>query len=122
MMVLKKVGSYKELSYGDTNDPSIFDAIGFEISNKKEICDYLKKGFVLAACAGTVSDVINPEKGIIGPPDCLTDGTWTWYADLAYYVAEYDLKLDDAFLEHMKSNLWQVPEDIDMDFDNVEME
>lgn len=121
-MKLKKVGIYKELSYGDTKDPSIYDVIGFEIQNKKEICDYLKSGLVLAACAGTVNDVINPEKGIIGPPDCLTDGTWAWYADLAYYVAEYDLKLDDAFLEHMKSNLWQVPKDIDMDFDDVEME
>jgi hypothetical protein len=122
MMILKKVGIYKELSYGEMNDPSIYDAIGSEISNKKEICDYLKSGHVLAACAGIVHDVINPEKGPICPPDCLTDGTWAWHADLAYYVAEYDLKLDDAFLEHMKVNLWQIPKDIDMDFDDVEME
>ena len=121
-MKLKKVGIYKELSYGEENDPSIFDVIGSEISNKKEICNYLKSGFVLAACAGTVSDVINPEKGIIGPPDCLTDGTWIWYADLAYYVAEYNLKPDEAFLEHMKNNSWKIPENIDIDSDNVEME
>lgn len=52
-MKLKKVGIYKELSYGDTKNPSIYDVIGSEIPNKKEICDYLKSGWEIknVACA-----------------------------------------------------------------------
>ena len=37
-MILKKVGYYKELSYGDTADPSIWDSIGVENPNKNDIC------------------------------------------------------------------------------------
>jgi len=120
-MILKKIGIYKELSYGEETDPSIFDFVGNKNPNKTKICNYLKNGTVIAACAGVVGDAINPEKGIIGSPDCLTDGTWLWYADLAYYVAEYDLKLDDEFLEHMKNNSWQIPKDIVIDFDDIEV-
>ena len=120
-MILKKVGYYKELSYGDTADPSILDSIGVENPNKNDICNYLQNGIMLAACAGVTKDVICPEKGIIGCPDSLSDGTGIWHADLIYYVKEYNLKLDDKFIEHMRLNSWQVPNDISIDYENIEV-
>ncbi|MBO4578749.1 MAG: hypothetical protein J5715_01220 [Clostridiales bacterium] len=120
-MILKKLGYYKELSYGDASDPSIMDHIHHKIENKKELCNYLRSGHILAACGGVVHDVINPDKGIIGSPDTFTDGTWIWQADLSYYVEEYDLDLGNDFIDHIKSLEWHVPQDIDIDYDNIEV-
>ena len=64
-----------------------------------KIVKYLQSGIVLAACGSVVEDIINPQNGIIGTPDDLTDGTWMWPADLSYYVERYDLKLDEEFLD-----------------------
>lgn len=120
-MILKKVGYYMELPYGDSTDPSIIDNIGAQILYKDEICNYLQNGIKLAACAGVVRDVICPEKGVIGSPDSLSDGIWIWHADLLYYVKEYGLKLNEEFVEHMKHNSWQVPKEVNFDFDNIEV-
>ncbi len=120
-MLLKKLGCYRELSYGEEHDPSIKDFIHSKIDNKKELCEYLRKGQIIAACGGVVKDVICPEKGIIGSPDDMTDGTWIWSADLAYYVEEYDLMLDSAFVSHAKKNGWDIPENIVIDPDNIEV-
>lgn len=120
-MILKKVGYYKELPYGDSTDPSIIDNIGAQIPNKDKICTYLQNGIMLAACAGVTRDAICPEKGIIGTPDSLSDGIWIWHADLSYYVKEYGLKLSEEFIEHMKLNSWLVPKDVNFDLDNIEV-
>ena len=64
--------------------------------------------------------MICPEKGIIGTPDSLTDGVWTWHADLSYYVDKYNLILDDSFLNHIKSNMGIVPQDIEIDYDDIQ--
>lgn len=119
-MYLKRLGYYKELPYGNTTDPSILDHIDKEIANKKEICKYLQSGHILAACGGIVNDVICPEKGIVGSPDSVTDGVWTWHADLAYYVDKYDLLLDESFLEYIREKSWEIPNDLDIDYDNIQ--
>ena len=109
------------MSYGDSTDPSIMDNIYTQIPNKDEICNYLQNGIMLAACAGVTRDVICPEKWVIGSPDSLSDGTWIWHADLSYYIKEYGLKLNEEFIEHMRLNSWQVPKDVNFDFDNIEI-
>ena len=53
-MILKKVGVFKELSYGEETDPSIFDYIDSNSENKTEIINYLKNGLLLAACTAVV--------------------------------------------------------------------
>jgi len=120
-MILKRQGYYKEMPHGDNADPSILDFIHKNKVYKDEICRYLRNGFVLAACGSVVKDIIHPEKGIVGSPDDLTDGTWIWPADLAYYVENYDLKLDDAFIKHMIENSWSVSDDISIDEDNLQV-
>ena len=85
------------------------------------ICEYLQKGFVLAACGEVSTDVLHPENGIAGTPDDVTDGKYIWPGDLAYYVMKYDLQLSKEFVEHMISQKWSVPDNIEIDFDNLEV-
>lgn len=120
-MVLYRQGYYREMPHADANDPSMREHIGKKISNKEEICKYLQSGMVLAACGEVVKDVLNPEKGIVGTPDDMTDGKWIWPGDLAYYVDNYDLKLDDEFINYMIEQKWSIPENIKVDYDNLEV-
>ena len=63
----------------------------------------------------------SPEKGVIGSPDDITDGTWIWPADLVYYVENYDLQLDEEFIKHMAKQSWSVPEDLIIDEDDIDV-
>ena len=120
-MILCRRGYYKEMTHADETDPSMLDYIGKGIEHKKEICKYLRNGIVLAACGEVVKDVLHPEKGIAGTPDDMTDGKWIWPGDLAYYVENYDLKLDDEFINYMIEQKWAIPETINIDYDNLEV-
>lgn len=120
-MVLKRTGFFKEMKYGEEKDPSIFASINKPVDDKALICSYLRNGYVMAACSDVVNDVVSPGNGAIGSPDDLTDGFWLWPGDLVYYVEKYDLKLDDDFVDYMKSHSWSVPQDISIDFDNLEV-
>lgn len=120
-MILKRQGYYKEMPHGDSSDPSIMNSIKGNVPEKDNICNYLTNGQILAACGRVVYDVIEPEKGIIGAPDDMTDGVYLWPADLSYYVEEYDLRLSDEFIKHMKENNWKVPENMAIDFDDIEV-
>lgn len=120
-MILKRQGYYREMPHGEETDPSIMEFINMNMENKDKICKYLNSGYVLAACGSVVNDIICPEKGVIGPPDDVTDGKWIWPADLAYYVENYNLKLQDEFIDYMSENSWCIPKDIAIDEDNIEV-
>ncbi|MBE7071465.1 MAG: hypothetical protein E7383_01780 [Ruminococcaceae bacterium] len=112
-------GYYKEMPHGEPTNPSIMDFIGKEDKSLIDnICSYLESGVPLATTPGVVDDIINPDRGVIGTPTALTDGTWVWPGDLSYYVKTYKLKLSDEFIQTMKDNNWKIPitlEDIDLD-------
>ena len=120
-MILYRKGYYKEMPHAEKTDPSMLDYIGKKIADKKKICEYLQNGIVLAACGRVSVDVLHPEKGIAGPLDEMTDGKWMWPGDLAYYVANYDLKLDEEFVNYMEANDWTVPNDLEIDEDDLEV-
>ena len=108
-MTLRRQGFYKEMPHGDESDPSIYEFIyKNEKSEIDNICKYLKEGSVLVSCGGITQDVINPKNGSAGCPDMLTDGIWLWPGDLAYYVRQYYLKLDDEFIQTMRDNHWHI--------------
>ena len=52
----------------------------------------------------------------------MTDGKYIWPGDLAYYVMNYDLQLDSEFIDHMIEHEWAVPDDMEIDFDNLEVQ
>ena len=97
------------------------DSIHKLSEDKANICEYLKNGYVMAACGGVVKDIIQPEVGIIGSPDDVTDRVWMWPADLQYYVERYNLLLPSEFIEHMKFNKWNCNSDVVIDYDNLEV-
>ena len=122
-MKLKRIGYYKEMPHGDDTNPSIMDYIHKKIEHKNDICKYLQSGCTLAACGSVVMDIISPEKGIIGSPDDVTDGTWMWPADLVYYVQNYNLELPSEFIETMKKNGWEIKVTLDdLDYEKIEVD
>ncbi|MCQ2467915.1 MAG: hypothetical protein MJ108_06020 [Saccharofermentans sp.] len=118
-MDIISVGYYKEMPHGKIDSPSIKDVVGKEQKELIEkICDYLASGVTLVTSPGVANDVINPDRGEIGTLSAMTDGTWLWPGDLAYYVKNYKLKLPEAFLKTMEANEWSSKlklEDIDFD-------
>lgn len=88
---------------------------------EKEKCQYLREGRILVAYGGIVQDVINPQNGGAGCPDMITDVIWMWPGDLAYYVKQYNLKLDKYFIKTMRDNYLQVNGIADFDFDYIEI-
>ena len=120
-MILKRQGYYKEMPHGDDTDPSILENLHKVIDNKEKICNYLRQGYILAACGRVVSDVVYPEKGVIGTPDDMTDGMWMWPADLVYYVENYNLLLDNAFIKYMAEHEWSISKNLEIDEDNIEV-
>ena len=95
---------------GSPSDPSIRDFINKGDKNYIEnICAYLDGGLPLIVTPGVAVDIIDENKGIAGSPSVLTDGRWAWSGVLSYYVRNYNLKLDSAFIETIKSNNWVIP-------------
>ena len=118
-MNIKTQGYFKEMPHGNSACPSIKEYINKgDRTLIEKICNYLSSGVAIAATPGIVNDVIDPDKGVAGSPTALTDGTWVWPGDLAYYVKNYRLKIADEFIKTMQDNNWTIQlklEDIDFD-------
>ena len=109
-MDLTSVGYFREMLDGSPSDPSIRDYINKGAHNSIErICAYLDSGLPLIVTPGVTVDIIDENKGIAGSPSVLTDGKWAWSGVLSYYVRNYHLKLDNAFIETMKAHDWAIP-------------
>lgn len=96
--ILRELCFFKEVPYG--NDGSIFDAMReVEHSQQDKIKPYLLNGVVCAVSPGLVEDVISGE--VIGPLSMQTDGVWIWGSDLYTYVAKYNVRLPEEFVEEV---------------------
>lgn len=120
-MNIKSTGYFREMIDGNPRDPSIKDYI-----NKKsdypidKICEYLDSGLPLIVSPGLVLDVIDESKGVAGSPSILTDGRWAWSGVLSYYVKNYNLMLDNEFIDTMISNNWKIPlNEEDLDYSSI---
>ena len=106
-LYLIKKGFFTEMNLGFSVDISIKN-YAFKNNDKvlaKKICDYLKKGTVIAACFGISKDIFDENK-VSGDQSLLTDGKYVWPNNLAYYVEEYGVEIDNEFLEFMIKNNW----------------
>ena len=124
MMNLIRQGYYKEMPHGLDTDPSVKQNLKKKkIKNVDKIISYLQSGVELITCAGMVGDVIEPSRGSAGIPSVLTDGTWHWPGDLAYYVKNYNLELSQEFIDTMIRNDWKNPITIkEIDFDELSID
>lgn len=109
-MNLTSVGYFKEMLDGSPGDPFIKDYVNKGTSSLiDKICAYLDNGVPLIVSPGTALDVIDEAKGVAGSPSILTDGKWAWSGVLSYYVKNYNIQLNDEFIETMIENGWKIP-------------
>lgn len=109
-MNLTSVGYFKEMFDGSPSDPSIKDYVNKGTSSLiDKICAYLDNGVPLIVSPGTALDVNDEAKGVAGSPSILTDGKWAWSGVLSYYVKNYNIQLNDEFIETMIENGWKIP-------------
>jgi len=119
-MILKQVGFFKELDYGDKQGESIYDFISATPGlDEDKIINYLKSGIVFVVSPTVTQDVISKNEKYIDALKTLTDGVWEWPLDLVYYVREYHVALDKEFINHMKSNGWTIPNKDSIDLDSL---
>jgi hypothetical protein len=114
MTKLQRVGFYRQMPHGEPTDPDI-TAASADVAGPDEeaLASYLDAGHVYIATAGIVTDVVDGRTPI-GPAHYLTDGTYVWPGDVAYYVRTYHLRLPDGFVDHARSNGWAVPASTDL--------
>ena len=111
-MKLKKVGFFKELGFRYEQVESIYEVVRASPDpNEDKIICYLESGEIFLACASPSIDVLLKEKRYIGALKILTDGVWAWSSDLAYYVKEYHIALNNDFISHMSNNGWVINKD-----------
>ena len=106
MKKLKRIGFFKELSYGDPEAASIVESKNKLDRNLVEnIVTYLDSGVLFTASTGLSRDFFD-NKVTIGTLGVLTDGHWAWSTDLSYYVRKFKVALPADFLEYMENNKW----------------
>jgi hypothetical protein len=113
--VLRRVGNFQELGYDDDpNAPRLVDVRGKRApDNKAEVVRYLRSGKTLIVSPGIDQDVFDDRKRA-DTSSIVTDGTFMWQRQIAYYVEHYDIELPAEFEAHMRANGWQVPEHVDI--------
>lgn len=120
-MKLMMEGFFKEMNYGRFS-LSINDYIREKGDEEEEqIIKYLESGIVYLQSPVKIKDIINYKKGVIGHVRFLTDGSWLWPAELAYYVKIYHLRLNDKFIETMRRNDWQIKDIPPLDYSKIEL-
>jgi hypothetical protein len=114
MTKLIRVGFFREMPHGEAGDPSLADArAGAPAPQQDALAAYLAAGHVYIATPGLAKDVLD-RKTMIGPPSYLTDGTYVWPGDAAYYVRTYNVRLPAAFTEHVSARGFKVPPAVDL--------
>ena len=100
MMGRKKV--YYAFEDGDPSLPHVKDLISeTPDSDKAVILDYLTTNFIIG-CPGIIHDVITPGK-TIGSGSLYADDLYFWNDALIGYFERYNLKLPEAFRQHILS-------------------
>ncbi len=108
---LEFVGFYRELGFEDRPDfPSLVDARGLRPpAHKTEVVAYLLAGKpMVLSPGGKGTDVFDPTRTTT-TRSILTDGRFAWSKELAYYVENYDVPLNEPFEEHMTAQGYRVP-------------
>lgn len=107
---LQYCGFFRELAHGLANGGSLAELVQPEPSpDHRAIVKYLNSGMCLIASPGIELDVLAEDGTFSGTYHIMTDGSWIWPQDLAYYVDRYYVRLPEAFLRKMRSNGWVSP-------------
>ena len=114
MTRLIRTGFFREMPHGETSDPSLAEArASAPAAHQDAIAAYLAAGHVFIATPGLAKDIFD-RKTVIGSPSYLTDGTYVWPGDAAYYVRTYNVRLPAAFTEHVMARGFTMPAAVDL--------
>ena len=103
-------GFFRELAHGRPNGGSLAELVQSEPGpDDKAIVEYLNSGKCVIASPGVEIDVLAEDGTLSGTYHIMTDGSWVWPQDLAYYVENYHVMLPEEFLREMRSNDWVSP-------------
>ncbi|MCO5411206.1 hypothetical protein [Ralstonia mojiangensis] len=101
---MRVVGVFREL----TGQKASFLPSIYEVKNKllpqdaTQLVAYLRKGVPVFDVMEATRDAFDPTKFVNGGPSLLSDGTWVWREDLAYYVECYRVDVCSEFIEHAR--------------------
>lgn len=73
------------------------------------VVEYLRNGVGVWVIPGWIVDSIGKPDRLPFTPEVLTDGTWVWGNELAFYMQKYGLMPSAEFIEHVQRNEWRVP-------------
>jgi hypothetical protein len=108
----KLFGLWRETRPEYLNYPSIKDYMGgSDISHqeKEKIIDYLDNGNIVASTSRVGFPCVITGKRFDGSLSLRTDGIWSWYDDLSYYIKNFDVALPQNLLENIRKNNYVVP-------------
>lgn len=70
---------------------------------EEELLRFLRGGSVAIRSPGLREDRLDPSREPTVPFGYLTDGTWIWPMELAYYLEQHHVLPQEEFVEHMRS-------------------
>lgn len=104
------LGEFQELEHGRPDGPSLRAAVRDHGGpDEHRLVEYLRSGSILAATGSRVHDILSPDRELIDGLHLFTDGQWFWYSDLAHYVEQYHVALDERFVQHAQDQNWAAP-------------
>lgn len=106
-----QAGFFRELRHGSPDGPSLQDNRREEgYPDEEMIAGYLESGETLAIRVSSVSDYFDVTRKAAPHLVIMTDGTWAWPCDLAYYLREYHVELPADFVGHIRERSFRRPE------------
>ncbi|HEY1785123.1 MAG TPA: hypothetical protein VGG30_06210 [Pirellulales bacterium] len=121
-MTLHRVGFFRERANGRPDYPEMMRHLNERAQpDEEKIVAYLRAGLIYIASPGIVKDVVSNGVEPIGTHSIVTDGTWAWPSDLAYYVDKYHVSLPDDFVQHLRSRQFRPPKEKEVDITALEL-
>jgi len=81
-----------------------------DASTREHVAAYLRSGTLVLALMEYTADVIDGAFGVSGGSGILTDGTYYWRVDAAYYVEHHGIAIEDELVAWMEQHGWRAPE------------
>lgn len=79
------------------------------VEDAAQVASYLNNGTVFLVAAGLEQDAKDSAKGSVVPIGWATDGNNVWPLSVAYYVENYQIGIDNAFLSEIRGVNYQCP-------------
>jgi hypothetical protein len=73
-----------------------------EANEAERVARYLDEGLVVLAATTLLPDRLDPSREHAVPVSYITDGTWLWTGEQAYYLRTHGIPPQTEFLDHIR--------------------